>query len=105
MGDQVDELPHAWGFRFYEKRPEGVEEELQDDPYGFCEDISHEVGFSEGRNVHVDSIDSLEAMVLEVVFLEGDRHWYADGEVGENAQASVVERSREGEVVAQLVNS
>ncbi|KAH7836531.1 hypothetical protein Vadar_002509 [Vaccinium darrowii] len=62
------------------------------------------MGFSEGRNIHVNSINSLKAMVLKVVFLKGDRHWYTNGEVSKNPKASVIEWSREGEVVTQLMN-
>lgn len=62
------------------------------------------MSFGEGRNIHVNTINSLKAVVLEMVLLKGDRHRYTYGEVSENPKPAVVEWSRESKVVTQLVN-
>lgn len=76
---EVQELPQPRRLWIEKERSKGVEEELENDPDGFCDYIGHCMGFSVARDVHVDAINSLVAMVLEMVLLEGDRHRNTDG--------------------------
>lgn len=60
--------------------------------------------FGVAWNVHVHAIHSLETVVLEVVLLECDRHGDTYREVGEDPEQTVVGRSGEGEIVADLMD-
>lgn len=105
LDHQVSKFPDTRGFGLQEKGPKGIEEELQQDPNRFCDDISHSMGFGLAWDVHVNAIDSLEEMVLKVVLLEGDGHGGSNREVGEDAKPAVVRWIGEGKIVAELVDS
>lgn len=64
MDYKVGEFPHARGLWFDKDRAESVEEELQDDPYGFCYGVGDGVGFSQSWDVHVNAVDTLESVML-----------------------------------------
>jgi hypothetical protein len=91
LDKKVDELPITRGFRFEKHRPKSVEEELKENPYGFHDHISHYMSLNFARNVHVNAIYSLEAMVLKVILLEGDRHRDANWEVSKDTEPTVVD--------------
>lgn len=59
---------------------------------------------STAGDVHVNAINPLEAVVFQVVFLEGDGHGDTYWEVGEDAKPAVIGGGGEGKVVTQLMN-
>ncbi|KAM1459796.1 hypothetical protein ACFX2I_036692 [Malus domestica] len=55
-------------------------------------------------DVHINSVYSLEAMVLKVIFFKGDRHGNTNREVSKNTEPAVVDWSGEGEIVTELMD-
>lgn len=62
------------------------------------------MSFSEGWDVHINTVDALKAMVLKMILLEGDRHWYPNRKVCKNPESTVVDWSEEGKIVTELMN-
>ncbi|GAV77918.1 hypothetical protein CFOL_v3_21386 [Cephalotus follicularis] len=93
LNSEVGELPKTRGLRFKKQRSESIEEELEDNPDGFCDNIRDKMSFGVSWDVHVNAIYSLEAVVLKVILLESDRHGYTNREICKNPKPTVVDGS------------
>ena len=63
------------------------------------------MGFGIAWNIHIHAIYPLETMMLKVILLESDRHGHTNREVSKYPKPTVVDRSGEGKIVAELMDS
>ena len=79
--DQVKEIPLSHRLRAHKERPDGVEEELTNHPHNLEQGAAQreKPRLTDGGNVRVDGIMSLEHVVLQVVLLERHGEGDADG--------------------------
>lgn len=101
---EVTELPNPDRFRVNEHGANCIEEQLENYPDELGQRVGDVMPLGVRRYVHVDTLDALVPVMLQVVLLERDRHRDADRDVGEQPEEPVVDWGLEREVVGELVD-
>lgn len=104
LGDEIQTFPEAWRLWIDEKRSQGVKQELKRHPQHLRNGVRDPESLHFCGEININAIHALEAVMIQVVFLESDTHRHADGEIRKYSQESIIEAAGEGKVVAELVD-
>lgn len=100
LHDQIEELMVAGRLGIDDERPDHVEERLQDDPAELAECGAEQPCLEQRRQIGVDYLVALVAMVLEVVALERHGHRHAQWQVAKVTKPPIGVGPRMAECVA-----
>ena len=85
----VENFQFCGGFGTDETRSKGVEQWLEEKPEEFARRTAEETTLPVCGDIGIIQVNAQVAMVLHVVFLEGDRHGHTDGEVCPHSKQTV----------------
>lgn len=97
LDERVDDLEAIRRLWIHHQRTKDVEERLQTHPAELAERRAEQFRFHQRRKICVDDFVALVTMMLEMVFLERNRHRNTKRKIAEEAEQAVRHRSRKSE--------
>lgn len=85
----ISDLQLTDGFGIDAQRPDCIKQWLKNNPNELAKASAEEPALKIGRNVHIHTIPTQIAVVVEVVALEGGRVRQTNGQVGKNGEPAI----------------